>query len=115
MDRETFERLLLRAVDKAIDETGRTDLDEKPQRYRVYAPNAPHELVTLKEAMDIIYISTNKFFKIIDVSIIPDESGGDVIFLRVSGHEPVSFANTWDALDLGPFKQIGFVGGPQDH
>jgi hypothetical protein len=53
-----------------------------------------------------IYLGGDRFYKIIDVAIrkaLPKET---VAFVRVSGHPPVDFSETWDPSTFGPFKQI---------
>jgi hypothetical protein len=62
--------------------------------------------VTIEEALDRIYLGSDRFYRIIDVTIkrlLPEKS---VAFVRVSGHSPTNFNETWDSSDLGPFKQI---------
>lgn|SRR5665213_524753 len=106
--KEDFGKLLRSAISRA---STIAELSSKyPVNYdvlcRVSAPSSTYKLVLQDEAVDLLYISSDRFFKIIDTAIIRCEGGVDIAFLRVSGHTPVIFSETWDPLDLGPFKQI---------
>ncbi len=76
---------------------------DTPTAFEVHAPNSSEELVGKQEAIKLIYIGENEFFKIIDISVI-ERDGQFVGFVRVSGHRPVSVEETYDPSDLGPFK-----------
>ena len=73
----------------------------------LHAPNAPHELINLDQALDAIYIGEDQFYKIIDVAVWRNRSPNNLIgFVRVSGHLPCPLSQTWDPDGLGPFKPM---------
>ena len=56
--------------------------------------------MSIGQAVDHIYLGNDRFYKIIDVAIrrvLPRKS---VAFVRVSGHPPGPFSQTWDPSDL---------------
>jgi hypothetical protein len=54
-----------------------------------------------------LYIGENKFYRIIDLSVIRVNKTECIIFVRVSSHTPSEFNATWNTpLGSGPFKQI---------
>jgi hypothetical protein len=65
-------------------------------------------LISVDEAVEKIYLGSQRFYRIIDVGIeevLPKES---VAFVRVSGHPSDTLSATWDPTGIGPFKQIVF-------
>lgn len=82
-------------------------MEKKPLSvFQVHAPGTTHETVNKDTAFSLIYIDDCTFFKIIDVAIL---TNGDshTGFIRVSGHKPVDYRNTFDPSDLGPFRVLG--------
>ena len=72
----------------------------------LHGGGCPGETVPVKEALDRLYLGSERFYRIIDVALkklLPTKS---VMFVRVSGHSPTNFNETWNPSDLGPFKQI---------
>ena len=64
-------------------------------------------MLTIESSLEEIYIDTDHFYRIIDVSIFKVSSIASTVFVRVSGHTPVAFEETWnDPKGYGPFKQI---------
>jgi hypothetical protein len=63
-------------------------------------------LLTVDQAVDEIYLGSDKFYRIIDVAIQKILADQTIAFVRVSGHPTGRFSQTWDPTDLGPFKQI---------
>lgn len=54
-----------------------------------------------------LYIGKDKFYRIIDVSVIKISSKLVTIFVRASSHSPGTFDQTWnDPPGSGPFKQL---------
>lgn len=75
---------------------------------RLHSFGYDDRLISVDEAIDKIYVGSDRFYRIIDVAIeevLPKES---VVFLRVSGHAPDALSATWDPAGSGPFKQIVF-------
>lgn len=62
------------------------------------------KLHSFNEAVNIIYINDNEFYKSIDIFVKEIFEGKSIIFVAVSGHDPDIYDNTWDRDYLGPFK-----------
>jgi len=69
-------------------------------------PNPPQP-IKVDEAFDLLWLSPERFYRIVDVAAFVGEYDPPVLFVRVSGHEPSAYSLTWDPSDLGPFKAIG--------
>jgi hypothetical protein len=64
-------------------------------------------ILTKESSLQEIYINADLFYRIIDVSIFKVSRFVCTVFVRVSGHAPGSFEQTWnDPHGYGPFKQI---------
>jgi hypothetical protein len=72
----------------------------------LHAPGFVGRLVDVDEALDRLFLGSDRFYRIIDVAIKKLLPGQSIAFVRTSGHPPVEFSQTWDPSDLGPFKQI---------
>jgi hypothetical protein len=72
----------------------------------LHAPGSPGARVTVEEALDRLYLGSDIFYKIIDVTIKELSQQSSIAFVRVSGHQPVTFDRTWDPSGTGPFKQL---------
>jgi hypothetical protein len=72
----------------------------------LHAPGSSGAHLTVEEALDRIYLGTDIFYKIIDVTIKELSQQNSIVFVRVSGHQPVPFDKTWDPSGTGPFKQL---------
>jgi hypothetical protein len=76
-------------------------------RVRLYGAGHSGDLLDPAEAVDSLYLGENKFYRIIDVSIIEVGSGFSTVFVRASSHKPASFERTWNnPPGSGPFKQL---------
>ena len=112
MNKNEFKKIFLRALDVAthlVEERGDREI---PHFFLIelHAPNHVGSLVSIDEAIDIIFLGEDCFYKIIDVAIKAIQNEQSIVFVRVSGHAPVEFKNTWNANELGPFKLIEFQG-----
>ena len=108
MTKGEFRNLLIRALSTAAENTEARLGRPVPRSFVIdlQAPTSSGQTVSVDQALDQIYLGRDRFYKIIDIAIkrlLPRES---VAFLRVSGHPPVPFSQTWDPSNLGPFKQI---------
>ena len=108
MTKDEFRELLQRALQEAA-RTAEARLERRvPHRFEIelHAPGVSGDLVNLDQALDRLYLGPDRFYRIIDTAIrqvLPEKS---IAFVRVSGHPPVAFDQTWDPAQLGPFKQI---------
>ena len=72
----------------------------------LHAPKYPGQTVTAEVAFDAIFLGNDRFYRIIDVAVKEVSSARTLVFMRVSGHQPAEWQKTWNAEDLGPFKQV---------
>ena len=108
MTKQGFHILFSRALSAAAREIEARLGREIPHSFRIelHAPRSQGRLVSMEEAVDELYLGEDRFYRIIDVAIrrlLPTQT---VVFVRVSGHAPAPFNQTWDPNDLGPFRQI---------
>lgn len=108
MTKKDFLQLFLRAMNSAAD-NAEQKLGKPISRsfvVELHAPASPGRTASVDEALDKIYLGSDRFYRIIDVAIKELLPGETVVFVRVSGHPPAEFSKTWDPSALGPFKQI---------
>ena len=108
MTKNDFRALFLRALDNAADNAERKLAEPIPRAFQIelHAPGSPAAVMRADDALDSIYLGSDRFYRIIDVAVrklLPEHT---VIFVRASGHAPAGFDQTWNASDLGPFKQM---------
>lgn len=110
MTKGTFLELFQRALNDAAGSAETKLLKAIPRSFliRLHSFGLDDRLLSIEGAADKIYISSDRFYRILDVAIeevLPKES---VAFVRVSGHVPDALSVTWDPTGSGPFKQIVF-------
>jgi hypothetical protein len=108
MTKIEFRRLFLQALEAAAESAEARLGRSIPRLFDIelHATGASDRTMSIDQALDHIYLGNDRFYRIIDVAIrrvLPRKS---VAFVRVSGHPPGPFSQTWDPSDLGPFKQI---------
>ena len=108
MTKSEFRRLFLQALDAAADNAEARLGRQVPRSFEIelHATGASGRTMSVGRALDVIYLGSDRFYKIIDIAIRRVRPGKSVAFVRVSGHPPGPFSQTWDPSDLGPFKQI---------
>ena len=58
-------------------------------------------------AFDGIYLGPERFYRIIDLSVRHVSKDLTTVFMRISGHSPAPFDQTWNQPPgSGPFKQL---------
>jgi hypothetical protein len=108
MTKSEFRQLFLQALDAAAENADARLGIRVPRSFDIelHAAGASRQAMSIGQAVDQLYLGDDRFYKIIDVAIrrvLPRKS---VAFVRVSGHPPGPFSQTWDPSDLGPFKQV---------
>ena len=106
MEQREFAALFFEAMRRALIEFGFAGREREICNAEVHAPVIAGGTIPLEEVPRCIYINSALFYKIIDVGIIGERDGYSVAFIRVSGHAPVPFSETYDPSDLGPFKVL---------
>src|SRR5438046_5456 len=108
MTKRDFRKLFLRAL-RAAAELADVKLAKRIPRsflIELHAPTSPGHIMNVDAAMDRIYLGNDRFYRVIDVAIRGISPNQAIAFVRVSGHPPGQFSQTWDPKNLGPFKQI---------
>lgn len=108
MTKDGFRKLFLQALSKAADDAAVRLGRSIPRAFLIelHAPGVPGQTMSIQDAVDRVYLGPDRFYRIIDVAIRKLLPGKSVAFVRVSGHPPATFSETWDSTGLGPFKQI---------
>ncbi|MEW6598235.1 MAG: hypothetical protein AB1429_12150 [Pseudomonadota bacterium] len=109
MDKNRFKDFLYEAAHQALLQAG-LEADESEPLVEYHGQSNPAQLITLSSAAELLWLSPDRIYFIIDVGAYLRNDGRVVIFIRPSGHEPRPFANTWNPDELGPFKVIGQLG-----
>jgi len=59
------------------------------------------------ETLDVLYLGSEKFYRIVDISVLSASESTTRVFVRVSDHPPGAFEETWnDPPGSGPFKVL---------
>ena|SRR2546422_881484 len=108
MTKNDFRELFVRALNSAAENAEENIAKPIARSFviELHAPGSSGRVVSVDEALDQIYLGSDRFYRIIDVAIKELLPGESVAFVRVSGHPLVEFSKTWDPSSLGPFKQI---------
>ncbi len=107
MNREEFKRLFRQNIDEAIAKTRQITSINFPEEVEIelYAPGESGSRMSIEDGVDILFLGEDKFYRLIDVSVLKVEKRKLVIFVRVSGHAPSDFRKTWNTPPgNGPFK-----------
>ncbi len=107
MRKDDFRALFLKALDAAAANAETRFGHPVPRSFKIelHAPGAEGKIVSFDRALDRLYLGDDRFYRVIDIAIrrlLPRKS---VAIVRVSGHPPVSFDQTWEPAKLGPLKQ----------
>lgn len=106
VDKSSFALLFQDAVGRALEEAGVPAASHEPVVEFHGKPN-PIGNVTVEEALDFLWLSADRFYRVVDVAAFVGEDNPPVIFVRPAGFEPSPYENTWEPSGLGPFKVIG--------
>ena len=108
MTKDEFRQLFLQALTAAAEHAEARLGRPVPRSFVVelHAPTSTGRTLTVDQALDQIYLGKDRFYRIIDIVIRQALPRKSVAFVRVSGHPPAPFNQTWNPTDLGPFKQI---------
>ena len=109
MNKQEFSQLFANAVEIAIQNAEKRLGFKLPRSYQIqlYGAGSSGLLLEPACALDRLYLSEDKFYRIIDVALVKVSKQSVTVFVRVSRHKPASFAQTWNKpLGSGPFKQM---------
>jgi hypothetical protein len=108
MTKRGFRNLFMQALRVAAELADLRMAKRIPRSFLIelHAPTSAGDIMNVDEAIDKIYLGSDQFYRVIDVAIRRLSSDQTIAFVRVSGHQPGPFNQTWDPTNLGPFKQI---------
>ena len=108
--RSEFEAYFSRALEEAA---GLADVQlgySVPRRFTVLLHGAGHSgvLMAPTSAIEALYLSEDRFWRIIDFSVRQVSPTMTTVFVRASSHPPSKWDQTWNTPPgTGPFKQVG--------
>jgi hypothetical protein len=106
MDKGSYALLFDEAVRRALKQAGVFPGVSEPLVEFHGEPN-PTRPLAVDEALDLLWLSTNRFYRVVDVAAVAGEDNPPVIFVRPAGFEPSGYEDTWEPEGLGPFKVLG--------
>lgn len=109
MTRQEFRELFHTALHEAAKNAEQQLSQPVPHKFIIQLHGAGYHgnLLDSAEAVDNIYLDENRFYRMIDVSVIEVDKDHCVVFVRVSAHQPGTFDQTWNSPPgSGPFKQL---------
>ena len=110
MDKEAFQDLFIKAIGMAMgkaDGPDATASGAQVTEVEFHGVGLKGKMVSVREALDALYISGDRFYRIVDVGLKPSAGGNRVVFVRVSDHPPGTFDETWNTpRGMGPFKVL---------
>jgi hypothetical protein len=108
MTKDEFRQLFLTALNAAAASAEARLCRPVPRSFLVelHGPSSQGQTVSVDRAIDELYLGGDRFYRIIDVAIRRLSRNEAIAFVRVSGHPPGPFSQTWAPADTGPFKQV---------
>jgi hypothetical protein len=108
MTKSEFGDLFIRSLDQAARNADSMMGREVPRFFLIefHGPGHDGRLLSTSEALNPLYLGSDRFYRIIDVAVEKVTPSQSVAFVCVSGHPPSAFKETWNPVDAGPFKQI---------
>jgi len=109
MDKQDFQQLFEKNLElSAVD--AEKKLGRKISynfRFVLYGANCSGEVMEIKDCIDKLYLGEDRFYRIIDLSVIEVGTTYSKVFVRVSGHTPSRFVETWNIPSgNGPFRRL---------
>lgn len=108
MDQGTFSGQFHEAVRRALEQAQMSAALGEPI-VEFHGRGGPNRRISLAETLDLLWLSEDQYYRIIDIGAYLVEGDPPVMFVRAAGFEPGSYEDTWDPSGLGPFKVIGPV------
>ena len=109
MTKNEFRSLFFRVLEEVTRETETRLHSEISRIYEIHLYGAGYSdySLTAEDALNILYIDTEHFYRVIDVCITGINDDLTQVFVRISDHEPSTFERTWNTPPgYGPFKQL---------
>jgi len=111
MDKSAYAALFQSAIQRALKLANLDGVSREPVVKFIGRPNPPLA-ISVGEALEFLWLSSDRFYLVVDVMAYVAEDRPPVLFVRPSGHPPSAYSETWDPSDLGPFRGIGPLSRP---
>jgi hypothetical protein len=109
MERQQFADLFQSALEEAARNAEAKLARSIPPDFEIELHGAGHSRALLdpQDVLDVLYLGPDRFYRVVDVAVIAVGRHRTRVFVRVSGHEPGSWDQTWnDPPGSGPFHQL---------
>lgn len=109
MDRREFQTLFLNNVRASLTEARKrvAFADCHDFEIELHGGGFDGRVTRLDDAIDVMYLGPSLFYRIIDIGVKALVDGMPLVFVRISGHPPGRFEQTWNTPNgNGPFKLI---------
>ena len=109
MTKEAFKALFEDALEVAAENAEKKLGRPVPRSFDIEMHGLAHHpsILDKHEALEAIYLGPDRFYCIIDLSVIRVSKDSCTVFMCISGHEPSALKRTWDQpTGSGPFKQL---------
>jgi hypothetical protein len=106
MDKSGFALLFQEAVRRALEQAGVSAGSSEPVVEFHGNPN-PERPISVDMVLGFLWLSPDRFYRVVDVAAFLGEDNPPVIFVRPAGFEPSAYEDTWEPQGLGPFKVMG--------
>jgi hypothetical protein len=109
MNKQEFKILFLKSLNEAAFHVEQRFSRQISRCFEIELHGAGYRgvRITPEKTVDALFIDSDHFYRVIDVSVIEIHETKTCVFVRVSAHKPSVFAETWNQpLGMGPFKLI---------
>ena len=109
MNKDEFKALFDRALETAAQNAEAKLGHTVPRKFSIemHGLDAHPRVLEANDAFEEIYLGGDRFYRVIDLAVCGISADACRVFMRISGHAPGSFDQTWNRPPgSGPFKQI---------
>jgi hypothetical protein len=107
IDKQRFRELFEAALNEAAENAERVLRADVSRNFLIELHLYGVRLCDVDLALDSLWLDQDRAYQVIDVAVLRVEPDKTTLFVRVSGHDPVPWDETYQASELkGPFKQM---------
>ena len=109
MNKQEFQQLFEKAIALAFSYGEQALQKGLPRRasFKLHGAGYSGEMANFDQVLDALYLGNEKFFRVIDISVLDVKQDETLLFVGVSGHAPSSFDKTRNAHSgMGPFNPV---------
>jgi hypothetical protein len=107
--RQDFSELFLAGLDRAAASAEAQLCRAVPRRFGILrgSPGPDGRRISVEEALSELWISEDRFYRVIDLAPVEVLPSITWVWVRESGHPPSAFDETWnEPRGSGPFKVL---------